>query len=168
MEGSERAGAPRAVTGWRRGVRLGVDWGRARIGVAACDPDGVLAYPVETVAQGPQAPERLAAVAAEYEAIEVVLGWPTSLRGDAGPAAEAMWEVAGRLVRVIGVPIRLVDERLTTVTAARQLSGVGRRRRDWSSVIDQVAAVEILQQALDTERRTGHPAGRTIQTGEES
>ena len=156
------------ATVWRAGARLGIDWGRARIGVAACDPAGVLAYPVETVANDDGALARLAALAREYEATEFVLGWPADLRGRVGPAAHAMLDVAGRLAREAGIPVRLLDERLTTAIAARHLTAAGRAGRGRRAIIDQVAAVVILEQALDLERRTGEPAGSVVSPGEES
>lgn len=147
----------------RRGVRLALDWGRARIGVAASDPDGILAHPVETVPAGPTAVARVCALVAEYEPLEVVLGLPRNLAGAEGPAALAMRDVADGLAAALpGVPIRLVDERLTTVTASRQLSGAGRNTRRQRSVIDQAAAVALLETALHQERTTGRPPGELL------
>ena len=144
----------------RTGVRLALDWGKARIGVAASDPEGILAHPVETVPAGPGALARIAALVAEYVPIEVVLGLPRNLAGAEGPAAIAVREVAAELAAGLGdVPIRLVDERLTTVTAARRLSSAGRRARRQRQVIDQAAAVALLEQSLQHERTTGRPPG---------
>ena len=144
-------------------MRLALDWGRARIGVAASDPDGILAHPVETVPAGDAALARIRAVVAEYAPLEVVLGLPRNLAGVEGPAASAMREVAAQLATALpGVPIRLVDERLTTVTASRQLSGAGRNTRRQRSVIDQAAAVALLEQALQHERTTGRPPGEVL------
>ena len=72
---------PSAGASWRRGVRLAIDWGRARVGVAACDPDGLLAYPVETVPNDQHTIARLGQLIAEYEPIEVLLGMPIDLAG---------------------------------------------------------------------------------------
>lgn len=147
----------------RRGVRLALDWGRARIGVAASDPDGILAHPVETVPAGDAAVGRVQQLVAEYEPLEVVLGLPRNLAGVEGPAADAMREVAGHLAAALpGVPIRLVDERLTTVTASRQLQGAGRNTRRQRRVIDQAAAVALLEQALQHERTTGRAPGELL------
>ena len=150
----------------RIGVRLALDWGKARIGVAASDPGGILAHPVETVLAGPGALPRISALVAEYEPFEVVLGLPRNLAGVEGPAAIAMREVAATLAAALpDVPIRLVDERLTTVSASRQLSSAGRNTRRQRSVIDQAAAVALLEQTLQHERTTGKPPGELLPDG---
>ncbi len=144
----------------RSGVRLAVDWGTARIGVAACDPAGTLAYPVETVPAGPTAIARLRQLVAEYEPIELVLGLPRTLAGTESHAAERIRAVAAELSAALpGVPLRLVDERLSTAAAARRLEQAGRNTRRQRGVIDQAAAVAILEGALDLERATGQPPG---------
>ncbi len=118
----------------RAGVRLGLDWGEARIGVAACDPAGTLAYPVATVPAGPAAEQALLALVEEYQPMEIVVGLPRSLSGGEGPAAVRIRSAATALVVDLlrparrPVPVRLVDERLTTVTrraaaAARRVGG---------------------------------------------
>jgi len=113
----------------RRGVRLAFDWGDARIGVAACDLNGVLAYPVKAVRAGGSEIAELAGLVTEYEPIEVLVGLPRSLSGGEGPAAAKARERAARLAMAIGVPVRLVDERLTTVSASQRLHEGGRRPR---------------------------------------
>ncbi len=148
----------------RRGVRLGVDPGDARIGVARCDPSGMLATPVETVRRGNGDLRRIQRILLAEEAVEVVVGLPRSLSGSEGPAALKTREFAARLARrVAPVPVRLVDERLTTVTAEAMLRDQrkGAKRR---AVVDQVAAVVILQQALDAERATGRPPGELVES----
>ena len=150
-------------------MRVGVDVGSVRVGVAASDPSGLLATPVRTVARAPEGGEgdleEIAAIVAEREAIEVVVGLPRTLAGAEGTAAHTARTYAVRLAaRVAPVPVRLVDERLTTVVAHRSLreSGVdGRRQR---AVVDQAAAVLILQVALDTERGSGRPPGELVRT----
>jgi len=140
-----------------RGRRLGVDVGSVRIGVACSDPDGILATPVETVRRDRSGRHvrRLAALAAELEAVEIVIGLPRTLADRTGPAAQDAIELADTLAaRVAPVPVRLADERLTTVSAQRSLRAAGVRSKDQRAVIDQAAAVAILQSWLD-ERRAG-------------
>ncbi|MFC6084798.1 Holliday junction resolvase RuvX [Sphaerisporangium aureirubrum] len=144
----------------RRGVRVGVDVGAVRVGVARSDPSGVLATPVETVRRGRGDLSRLAAIVAEYEAVEVVVGLPTSLSGRESHAAVAAREFAVRLAsRVAPTPVRLYDERLTTVSAQQDLRSSGVRAKNQRAVIDQAAAVVLLQAALDAERASGAPPG---------
>lgn len=147
---------------FRPGVRLALDWGDARIGVAACDAGGVLAYPVATVRAGDSALAEIARLVAEYEPIEVLLGLPRSLSGAEGPAAVTMRGHAERLVAQIGVPVRLIDERLTTVTAARRLRESGKRARQQRNAIDAAAAVAILEQAVALERGRGEYPGELV------
>ncbi|MFI5775906.1 Holliday junction resolvase RuvX [Nocardia sp. NPDC051570] len=147
---------PGAATDPGRGRRIGIDVGSVRIGVAASDPDGILATPVETVARAKRSAAeptdliRIAEIVREYEAVEVIVGLPRTLRGENGSSAKIAASFAKRLRRMIpGVPIRLSDERLTTVSAARALRDSGVRARGQRQVIDQAAAVSILQGWLD-------------------
>ncbi|OZE74433.1 Holliday junction resolvase RuvX [Rhodococcus sp. 15-649-2-2] len=142
-----------------RGRRIGIDVGSVRIGIASSDPDGVLATPVETVPRskikGPDAPDvvRVAEIVAEYEAVEIVIGLPRTLRGERGSAVDAAERFGRSLHRRLGdVPIRMADERLTTVSASRALRDSGVRAKNQRSVIDQAAAVAILQGWLDERR----------------
>ncbi|MDN5744633.1 MAG: Holliday junction resolvase RuvX [Nocardioidaceae bacterium] len=150
----------------RAGVRLGIDPGDTRIGVARSDPSGMLATPVETVRRGNADLRRIERIASEAEAVEIVIGLPRSLAGSEGPAALKARDFA-RLVarRVAPTPVRLVDERLTTVTASAMLRD-RRKGAKQRAVIDQVAAVVILQHALDVERSTGEPPGELVITEE--
>lgn len=153
----DRPGGPDQPPDPGRGRRLGVDVGTVRIGVAASDPDGILATPVETVQRdrkrGDRHLRRLARLVAEFEAVEVVVGLPRTLADRSGPSAEDAVELADRLARRIApVPVRLADERLTTVTAQRSLREAGVRVRNQRAIIDQVAAVGILQNWLDQRR----------------
>lgn len=148
----------------RHGVRLGIDPGDARIGVARSDPSGFLATPVETVRRGRGDLARIAAIAAEDDAVEVVVGLPRSLSGREGPAAVKVREFAAALARRIApVPVRLVDERMTTVSAEAMLRDRGRTGGKRRAVVDQAAAVLILQHALDTERATGAAPGEIVE-----
>jgi putative pre-16S rRNA nuclease len=141
-----------------RGRRIGIDVGSVRIGVASSDPDGILATPVETVARDRRGKtdkhvRRLAQLVDELEAVEVVVGLPRTLADRSGPAARDAIELADQLARRIApTPVRLADERLTTVTAQRSLREVGVRAKGQRSMIDQAAAVGILQNWLDQRR----------------
>lgn len=147
----------------RIGVRLGVDPGDARIGVARCDPMGIIATPVETVPRGEGDILRLAQILEEENAVEVVMGLPRSLNGSEGPAAVKVREFAVALARHIApVPVRLCDERLSTVTAEAQLRSQGRKGQKRRAVVDQVAAVVILQNALEAERARGSAPGEIV------
>jgi putative Holliday junction resolvase len=147
----------------RFGVRLGIDPGDARIGVARSDPSGMLATPVETVPRGQGDVDRWAAILEEEAAVEVVVGLPRSLSGGEGPAAAKVREFAAELARrVAPVPVRLCDERLTTVTAESMLRERGKKGAKRRAVVDQAAAVVILQSALDTERGTGQAPGEIV------
>jgi putative Holliday junction resolvase len=148
------------------GVRIAVDVGTVRIGVAACDPTGSLASPVTVVRRDPRNGadlEQLAALVAERDAVAVVVGLPRTLRGtDSASTADAREYAAALARRVAPVPVRLVDERLTTVTAARGLRAAGRTARTARESIDAAAAVVLLEAALDRERATGEPAGDAV------
>jgi putative holliday junction resolvase len=150
-----------AEPGFRTGVRVGVDVGRARVGVARSDRDGLLATPVETLAREGGL-DALVAIVAELEPMEVVVGLPLSLRGGDTPSTGDARDFAAELAGRIGVPVRLVDERLSTVSAQRELHRSGRNARTSRAVIDQVAAVIILQNALDSERAGGRPPGAPV------
>jgi putative holliday junction resolvase len=150
------------VTESTRGVRLGVDVGQVRIGVSRSDPHGVLATPLVTLAreQNPRSEAvpsdvaEIAALVAEHEAVEVVVGLPVNLAGRHGPAAEHVKAYAQRLAGVITpVPVTLTDERMSTVVASRRLAERGVRGKRQRAVVDQAAAVEILQSWLDAQRR---------------
>ncbi|RPA66157.1 Holliday junction resolvase RuvX [Gordonia oryzae] len=140
----------------RRGRRLGIDVGSVRIGVAVCDPDGILATPVETVRRdtsGGSDVRRIAELAAEYEVVGIVIGLPKTLRNSEGVAAAAARTFGDDLTTAIHpVCVEYVDERLTTVTAAQALRASGRSAKASRSVIDQAAAVAILQGWLDARR----------------
>ncbi|RKT37008.1 putative Holliday junction resolvase [Microbacterium sp. AG1240] len=151
----------------RRGVRLGVDVGRARVGVARSDPDALLAVPVETVARVGTPIARIVAIASEYDAIEILVGLPVSLSGGETASTADARAFADELAAACAVPIRLIDERLSTVTAHDALRRSGRSQRKSRSIVDQVAAVVLLQQALDVERQSGNPAGTAVASGQE-
>jgi putative Holliday junction resolvase len=145
-----------------RGRRLGIDVGTVRIGVAVSDPDGILATPVETVRRDrtDRHLRRLAQLAAELEAVEVIIGLPRTLSDRTGPSAQDAIGIAEDLARRIApTPVRMADERLTTVSAQRSLREAGVRARGQKSMIDQAAAVGILQSWLDQRRTTLNEVG---------
>ena len=148
----------------RSGIRVGIDVGSVRIGVARTDPSAVLAVPVETVPRGPGDLARIAEIVAEHEALEVVVGLPLSMSGRPGPAAAIARQFAVELAPVVApVPVRLVDERLSTVSATNGLRAAGRTARSGRAVVDQAAAVVIVQYAVDSERATGVAPGELVQ-----
>lgn len=182
--------------GLPRGARLGVDVGMARIGLAASDPDGLVATPVETVPrvlagsgkqgapsarQQPQGAKQKAQSATgttadvqrivdevvERFAAVVYVGLPRHLSGKEGAATADARQFAGRLTVALAAAgehavVRLVDERMTTVSAHQALHAAGRKSKKHRSVIDQAAAVIILQSALDAERAKGERAGELV------
>lgn len=137
----------------RAGVWLGVDVGSVRVGVARSDPRGVLAVPLATLRRDRRLGsdlDELTGLLAEHEAVGVVVGLPRTLAGRAGPAVEDAREYGRALAaRIAPSPVVYVDERLTTVLAQRSLSSSGVRGRAKRAVVDQAAAVEILQSFLD-------------------
>ncbi|WP_406250408.1 Holliday junction resolvase RuvX [Microbacterium sp. M] len=156
------------MSGFRRGIRLGIDVGRARVGVARCDPDGMLAVPVETVPRDDGSIERLAELAGEYEPLEFVVGLPVNMRGTDTASTTDAREFAAALARRTGLPVRLIDERLSTVSAHQALRASGRSQKNSRSIVDQVAAVVLLQQAIDMEKSSGTPAGASVDLDEET
>ncbi|WP_110588907.1 Holliday junction resolvase RuvX [Microbacterium suaedae] len=156
------------MTEFRRGVRLGIDVGKARVGVARCDPDGMLAVPVETVMRDDRSVARLVELAGEHDPIEMIVGLPLNMRGEDTLSTADAREFAELLRRALpAVPVRLVDERLSTVSAHTALRQSGRSQKKSRGVVDQVAAVVFLQHAIDTEKRTGRAPGEVLARDEE-
>jgi putative Holliday junction resolvase len=149
----------------RTGVRIGIDVGKARIGVARTDLHGMLATPVETVpraADGEADIRRIREIVAENEAFEIVVGLPLSMSGSETASTQDARGFAERLAASGDQPVRMIDERLTTVSAQAALHRSGRNTRSSRPVIDQVAAVILVQHALDSERASGQPPGILI------
>lgn len=153
----------------RRGVRFAIDVGQARIGVAKSDPDGILATPVETLARqwtpASETPssdvEALARLDSENSPIEWLVGLPISLSGRDTASTEDARAFAHALANRLSTPVRLIDERLSTVSAHGALREAGRKTRSHRPVVDQVAAVILLQHVLDAER-AGHLLGSVV------
>lgn len=158
----------------RAGSRLGIDVGKARVGVARSDPHAMLATPVETVPRdngGDADLRRIVEIADDVGAVEVVVGLPINLRGEHTPSTDDAERFGERLAALLAerdVPLRFVDERLSTVSAQGHLRQAGRKTKQSRRVIDQAAAVVILQHALDTERSRGNPPGRLAEAGPEN
>ena len=136
----------------RQGVRIGVDVGTVRIGVARSDLHGMLATPLETIARGVGDSARIASLVVELDALEIIVGFPLALSGRRTSSTDDAVAFAEGLAETLSIPVRLVDERLSTVSAQAAVRASGRTTKQTRSVIDQVAAVIILQQALDIER----------------
>lgn len=136
---------------------LGVDYGRARIGVAISDELGLLAHPVETVpaAKLNAAAARVAEIARERDVERVVLGLPRQMSGQLGTAAEEVNAFAEKLRPLLPCPLTLWDERLSTTAAHRALRDSGQKTRQTRGVVDQVAAQMILQGYLDSRQHSG-------------
>jgi len=152
---------PANVTG-DRGIRLGIDVGQVRVGVAISDPDGILATPLATLARDlktgkgviPADIQEIARLVTVHNVVGVVVGLPVRLTGEEGPAAMVAREYAQLLATAVGpVPVALTDERMSTVVATRRLAERGVRGKRQRAVVDQAAAVEILQGWLDAHRR---------------
>ena len=149
----------------RTGVRLGVDVGTVRIGLARSDPHGVLALPVVTVPRGSGDVAEIVRQSSEFDAMEIIVGLPLAMSGGDSASTRDARDFAARLATAVpGIDVRLVDERLTTVSAHQVLRASGRSSRSSRPVIDQVAAVIILQHALDGERSGGNRPGTLVAT----
>jgi putative Holliday junction resolvase len=149
----------------RPGPRLGVDVGKARVGLARCDREGLLATPVDTLDRATALLD-IQMVAADMELLEVVVGLPLALSGQETASTQDAKKFAADLVATLTTPVRMVDERLSTVQASQSLRQAGRSSKKQRAVIDQVAAVILLQHALDAERYQGIPPGHLVQPEE--
>src|SRR6478609_1742743 len=150
----------------RSGVRVGIDVGKVRIGVSRSDMHGMLATPVETVPRSVDAADRrrIGEIVGELGAFEIIVGLPLALSGARTASTADAVGFAETLAVEVGVPVRLVDERLSTVSATQALRASGRNTKKARPVVDQVAATIILQHALDAERATGLPPGDPVES----
>ncbi|MBX3087273.1 MAG: Holliday junction resolvase RuvX [Cryobacterium sp.] len=146
----------------RQGIRLGIDVGKARVGISRSDSEGLLVLPLETLPRNESTLNRVLRLAEEYGAIELVVGLPLSLDGSQTPSTKDAQDFAAGLAASGTITVRLVDERLSTVHAQSRLRDAGKSTKNSRSVIDQVAATIILQNALEAERLTGSAPGRVL------
>jgi putative holliday junction resolvase len=149
-----------------KGRRLAIDVGTVRIGLAVCDPDGILSSPLPALGRSAELAETLQALyklVDEYSAIEIYVGDPISLSGGQSASTKDARDFAAKLAGLISVPVRLVDERLTTVTASAKLRSIGKDAKQSRSLIDSSSAVEILEQALATLRVSGRAPGQLVE-----
>jgi putative Holliday junction resolvase len=138
----------------RIGRRIAFDYGDVRIGVAVCDPDGILATPLTTLqSKDPQIKKQIVDLIDEYEPAKIYVGQPKLLSGEDGSAVAKVLVFTEMLASNFDIPVVLVDERLSTVSAAKQLRESGVKAKDARSVIDAAAAVAILEQGLANERK---------------
>lgn len=144
---------------------MAIDVGTARIGLATCDPDGILASPLPAIARSADMSvlvSTLTQLASELEVIEFIVGDPVSLSGNASKSTEDARKVASKLAAETSLSVRLVDERLTTVSAASKLREAGKDSKSSRALIDSASAVEILEQALAEEKHSGQAPGYLV------
>lgn len=145
----------------RKGCRLGVDVGTVRVGLARSDAEGLLAVPVETLARE-SALASIVSLVDDLEPLEVIVGLPLGLSGKSTASTEDAQQFAESLAEMLSVPVRMIDERLSTVQAQASFHVAGRSRKSQREVIDQAAAVILLQHALDSERAQGVAPGHRV------
>ena len=137
-----------------RGRRLAFDYGDVRVGVAVCDPDGILATPVATLKlKDSNFWDQIIALIEEYEPVHIYVGSPKHLSGQSGTSVEKAEAFKNEIAERTSIDCTMIDERLSTVSAAKQLKDSGMKSRESKSAIDQAAAVAILEQALAIEKR---------------
>jgi putative holliday junction resolvase len=161
---------PTAAGGSPQGVKLGIDVGTVRVGVAICDRDSILATPYKTLDRNAKKNSDIRVIAnlvAERGAVQVIVGLPRTMKGEEHASARMASEYAGLLAaelaaRGLAVPVNLVDERLSSVSAHRSLHEAGMSSRDHRKIVDQVAAAGILQHAIDMQKARGADVGRRV------
>jgi putative Holliday junction resolvase len=138
----------------QRGRRIAFDYGDVRIGVAASDPDSILSSPLTTLrATDMNLSNQISQIITEIEPVVIYVGRPSLLSGNDGVATEKATEFVARLRTITKVPIELIDERMSTISAARNLREAGRSAKESKDAIDMAAAVAILEFAIDIEKR---------------
>ena len=159
-----------APDAYPQGIKLGVDVGTVRVGVAVCDRDGILATPLKTLERNAKKNTDvrvLAALAAELGAVQIFVGLPRTLKGEEHASARMATDYAELLAQALAgrgsdIPVQLIDERLSTVTAHRNLHEAGMSSRNHRKVVDQVAAAGILQHAIDMQKARGTDVGSRV------
>lgn len=146
----------------RKGRRIALDVGRVRIGVAICDPEAIVSTPLNPILRGSDLKNAIAevfSIAEEFGSLELYVGEPLSLDGSITASTIDAREFAIELSGVVSSPVRMIDERLTTVSAAAKLRSSGQNARTSKGLIDSASAVEILDIALNQERLSGQAPG---------
>jgi putative Holliday junction resolvase len=144
---------------------MAIDVGKSRIGLAVCDREAILSSPLEAVSRLSSLAETVSSLvnlAVDHEVFEVYVGEPISLSGADTESTTDARLLASELAGSLSVPVRMVDERLTTVTAASKLRAAGLNAKSSKSIIDSASAVEILELALDFERNSGMVPGSLV------
>lgn len=148
-----------------RGSRLAIDVGTVRIGLAVSDPDSIVSTPLPALVRSRlliESLKEILSLISENGVIEVYVGDPLSLSGVETASTQDARQFALQLAELTSVPVRLVDERLTTVTASAKLRLNGKNAKAAKSLIDSASAVEILEQALNVSKQSGRPAGLRV------
>ncbi len=150
----------------RTGRRLAIDVGKVRVGIAISDLHGILASPLATLqrAELQTSLESLLKCVSDFDdLLEIYVGLPINMKGETTASTEDALELALHLSSETSVPVRLLDERLTTSLANSQLRSLGKSQKDARSTIDQMAAVAILEYAFQVEANTGATPGRALE-----
>lgn len=147
----------------RKGIRYAIDFGDARVGLAKSDIDGILAVPVATLKNDQELIKNILKEVNETGCLEIYVGLPKHLSGAIGQSATKALNFAHQLAKALSsVSVRMMDERLTTTSASARLSESGLNTREQKSMIDQVAAIELLEQALEFEKRNNQVPGKDL------
>ena len=151
-----------------KGVRLAIDVGSVRVGVARCDSDQIMALPLATLANDELTIEKIISFASDYSAQLIYVGKPVSLKESETASTFLATDFAMELSSLTEIPVHLLDERLTTVSAKNVIKETGKTEKKSRDYVDQVAAVILLEQAIAIEKSTGRLAGSlvTLRSGE--
>jgi putative Holliday junction resolvase len=137
----------------RLGRRLAFDYGDVRIGVAVCDPDGILASPLEFLStKNPALKASIQSLFSEYEPTKIYVGLPLNLSGDHSDSTAKALAFSDLIAQLVSCPVELIDERLTTSSASASLSQAGVNAKDQRRKIDSQSAVIILESGLAKDR----------------